>query len=123
MRCFFVTDLGIDEERAQNIHFVHGHRYPTESNGPNPVILRFSCYDDRELILSCAKKLLKTGKRILTDLPVSMKRERGRIAKIAYNIRKSEKLQARIKKRGLDLYLEVRKDGHDRWVKRNIENM
>lgn len=121
MRHFFVSDLGIDEQRAQNIHFVHGHRYPTESEGPNPVILRFSCYEDRELILSGAKNLLKTGKRILIDLPVSMKKERGRIAKIAYNIRKTEKLQTRIKDKGLELYLEVRKDSHDRWVKRQIE--
>ena len=51
---------------------------PTESNGSNPVILRFSCYDDRELILSCAKKLLKTGKKNPDRSPcIHEKRERG----------------------------------------------
>ena len=73
MRRFFVNDLGIEEERAQRIHFVNGHRYPTKSSGPNPIILRFSCWDDRELVLSQAKNLLNTRKRILTDLPVPMK--------------------------------------------------
>ena len=69
MRHFFATELGIEKEAAQNIHFVNGHRYPTKNKGPNPVIIRFSSWDDRELVLSHAKNLLNTGKRILTDLP------------------------------------------------------
>lgn len=119
---FFVADLGIDERRAQDIHFVNGHRYPTKSDGPKPIILRFSCWDDRELVLSQAKNLLNTRKRILTDLPVPMKIERDKIAKVAYKIRKEEKLQTRIKDKGLDLYLEVRKDKKVKWVRREIEN-
>ena len=121
MRLFFVKDLGIEEERVQQIHFVNGHRYPTKSNGPNPIILRFSCFDDREVVLSHAKHLLKTGKRILTDLPVPMKLKRDRIAKKAFKIRKEEKLQTRIKDKGLDLYLEVRKTKSDTWVRRDID--
>ena len=35
MRRFFITDLSIEEEKAQSIHFVNGHRYPTKSGGPN----------------------------------------------------------------------------------------
>lgn len=121
MRGYFVNDLGIDAERAQKIYFANGHRYPTRSAGPNPIILRFSCFDDRELVLSHAKNLVKTGKRILTDLPVTMKIERDRIAKIAYRIRRDEELQTRIKDKGLDLYLEVRKNRKDKWVKRDVE--
>lgn len=120
MRSFFVTDLGIEKEKALNIHFVNCHRYPTKNKGPNPVILRFSNFDDRQLVLSHAKNLLKTGKRILTDLPTQMKKERNRIANIAYQIRKGEEMQTRIKDKGLDLYLEVRKEKKDAWVRRDI---
>ena len=119
MRYFFETELGIEKEKAQNIHFVNGHRYPTKNKGPNPVILRFSSFDDRELVLSHAKNLQKTRKRILTDLPNKMKIERNRIANIAYQIRKGEELQTRIKDKGLDLYLEVRKDKNAKWVRRD----
>ena len=87
--------------------------------GPNPVILRFSSFDDRELVLSHAKNLLNTGKRILVDLPTKMKIERNRIANIAYKVRKEEELQTRIKDKGLDLYLEVRKDRNQKWVRRD----
>ena len=120
MRTFFEIDLKIEKERVQNIYFTNGHRYPTKNKGPNPVILRFSNFDDRELVLSHAKNLLNTGKRILTDLPTKMKIERNRIADIAYHIRKEEKLQTRIKDKGLDLYLEVRKTKDDTWERRDI---
>ena len=119
MRQFFETDLKIEKEKAQNIHFVNGHRYPTKNKGPNPVILRFSSFDDRELVLSHAKNLLNTGKRILVDLPTKMKIERNRIANIAYKVRKEEEMHTRIKDKGLDLYLEVRKDRNQKWVRRD----
>ena len=48
-----------------------------------------------------------------------MKIERNRIANIAYQIRKGEELQTRIKDKGLDLYLEVRKDKNAKWVRRD----
>lgn len=121
MRRFFVTDLGIEEEKAQLIHFVNGHRYPTKSDGPNPIILRFTSWDDRELVLSHANHLVNTRKRILTDLPVAMKLERDRIAKASYKIRKEESLQTRIRDKGLDVYLEVRKDKKDKWVRRQLD--
>ena len=71
-------------------------------------------------MLSQAKNLLNTRKRILTDLPVPMKLERDRLAKAAFKIRKENGLQTRIRDKGLDLYLEVRKDRKDNWVRRVI---
>lgn len=121
MRHFFMAELKIAKERAQTIHFMNGHRYPSRGAGPNPVILRFTSFEDRQLVLSHAKNLLNTKKRILTDLPISMKKERDRIAKLAYEIRQTEKLQTRIKDKGLDVYLEVRKENKDKWVRRNVE--
>ena len=83
--------------------FMNGHRYPSRGAGPNPIILHFTSFDDRELVSSHAKNLLNTKKRILTDLPVSMKKKRDRIAKLAYEIRQTENLQTRIKNKGLDV--------------------
>lgn len=120
MRAFFVRNMEIDQERAKQIHFANGHRLPSKNIGPKPVIMRFSCYEDRELILSNAYKLAKTGKKILTDLPVIMKGERARLAKIAYDVRQKEELKTRIRDVGLDMVLEVRKGDTEPWVKRKV---
>ena len=117
MRAFFVSHMEIDQERAEKIIFSNGHRMPTKAVGmPKPVIMRFASYDDRELILSKAYKLAKSGKKILTDLPVAMKEERARLAKEAFLIREKEHLKTRIRDVGLDLVLEVRKDVSDKWI-------
>ena len=58
----------------------------------------------------------KSGKKILTDLPVAMKEERARLAKEAFLIREKEHLKTRIRDVGLDLVLEVRKDVSDKWI-------
>lgn len=120
MRNFFIRYLKVEEERVQKIVFSNGHRLPSYSERARPVIMRFTAYEDRELILSKAYNLAGTDKRVLTDLPVPMKIERQRIAKAAYGIRQKERLQTRIKDKGLEVVLEVRKDNTDRWVKRKV---
>ena len=75
MRAFFVSHLKIDENRAENIVFHNGHRTPTKAVAvPKPIIMRFVYYEDRDLILSNAHHLARTGKRILTDLPKNHER-------------------------------------------------
>lgn len=121
MREFFVSFLEIQPDRADKINFSNGHRMPTKAVGvPKPIIMRFISYEDRELILSQAYKLAKTGKKILTDLPVVMKEERARLAKEAFNIREKEELKTRIRDIGLDMILEVRKEDSDKWIKRKV---
>lgn len=112
----------VNEERVEKIHFANGHRLPADPNfnGPKPIIMRFSAYEDRELVMSHAYKLAGTGIKVLTDLPVTMKKERGRLAKQAYDIRQKEKLKTRIREKGLTLVLEVRRDGSDRWKERKV---
>lgn len=120
MRYFFTRHLKVEEEKAKEIHFSNGHRLPTDSKfkGPKPVIMRFSSYEDRELVISRAYHLAGSDMRILTDLPVQMKKERARLAKIAYDIRQQEKLKTRIKDRGLEVTLEVRKNDTEKWMVR-----
>ena len=69
-----------------------GHGMKTEQR-PTPFINCFTSYEDWELVLSQAYKLGGKQKRITTDLPVTMKKERGRLIREAYRIRKEEKLQ------------------------------
>ena len=121
MRAFFVSHLKIEENRAENIVFHNGHRMPTKAVGvPKPIIMRFVYYEDRDLILSNAHHLARTGKRILTDLPKTMKDERARLAKEAYQIRQKETLKTRIREIGLDIILEVKKHDADKWVQRKV---
>lgn len=120
MKRLFVEDLKIDRDTVERMKFAHGHRIPSRGNGPRPIIMRFASYQDRELVLRNAKMLAGTQRRIVVDLPEPMKRERNKLAKVAYEIRKSEKLQTRIKDKGLKVELEVRKGPTDRWEKRNV---
>ena len=104
----------------KKIHFSNDHRLPSDHDGPRPVIMRFVSYEDRELVLSKAFNLAKTGMRILTDLPVPMKKERQRLAKVAYGIRRDEHLKTRIRDTGLDMILDVTKDDTVMWAQRKV---
>ena len=55
------------------------------------------------------------------DLPEAMKRERNRLAKIAYDIRQSEEMKTRIRDKGLDMILKVKEKGtNNPWKKRVV---
>lgn len=110
MRELFISDLELDDEKVQSMYFAHGHRLPSRSPGPKRIILRFLSFEERELVLSNAYKLGGSRRRIVSDLPLEMKKERGRLSRVAHNIRKKDLLQTRIKDKGLEVYLEVRRD-------------
>jgi hypothetical protein len=117
----FFKKLEISEEKIQAMTFANYHRLPAEK-GPKPIIVKFVTMEDRELVMSKAfhPVLREEKKRILSDLPVVMKRERGRLAQAAYKIRSEEKLKTRIVEKGLQVYLEVRKDINQKWKRREI---
>ena len=121
LKMLFISDLNIDPVRIERMQFNHGHRMPSEATGaPKPIILRSASYADRDMVLSQSFKLAGTRRRIVTDLPVSMKKERNRLAKEAFKIRKGEKLQTRIREKGLSVFLQVRRDENDSWAKRDV---
>lgn len=117
----FFKKLEISEEKIKAMTFANYHRLPAEK-GPKPIIVKFVTMEDRELVMSKAfhPVLREEKKRILSDLPVVMKRERGRLAKAAFKIRSEEKLKTRIVDKGLQVYLEVRKDTNQKWKRRDI---
>jgi hypothetical protein len=122
MKSFFKSKLEIEEERVANMVFANLHRIPSESKGPKPVIVKFAQMMDRDLVYSKALHpiLREEKRRILSDLPVIMNTERGRLAKKAYEIRRDEKLKTRIQENGLAVYLEVRKTKDDSWERRDV---
>ena len=120
-RNLFIDDLGIDTGRVNNMYFANGHRLKSVNGvAPRPFIIRFTSSDDWELVLSQAYKLGGKQKRITSDLPVIMKKERGRLVKEAYKIRKEENLQTRIREKGLQVILEVRKESGEEWERRDV---
>ena len=120
IRQSLTNDLKLDEERVQNMYFAAGHRVPTKAAGPNPIIIRCTSLEDRELILTNSKNYGGMKKRVVVDLPKSMKEKRSVLAKKAYEIRQSEDIQTRIKDKGLEVFLEVRNNSSEKWVKRVV---
>ena len=123
MRDSFIKELNIEEERVQNMYFANGHRMPSKNPGPKPIILRFTSFEDRELVLSKSYQYGGMRKRVLVDLPEDMKKERNRLAKIAFQIRQSEEKKTRIRDKGLDMILEMKPKNSkpsDKWVQRFV---
>lgn len=67
MRNMFTEKLKISSKKAESIHFTNGHRLPTDTNfvGPKPEIMRFTSFEDRELVLSKAYNWQEQIKRYL----------------------------------------------------------
>lgn len=107
MKNFFKYKLNIDNDRVDNMRFANYHRLPGEPDAPKPVIIKFQSMNDRDLVFSQAflPVLREEKKRILTDLPVPMKKERGRLARKAYEIRQTDGLKARIVEKGLSGFI------------------
>ena len=70
--------------------------------------------------MSRGYKLAGKRMRMLDDLPVEMKNTRYKLANIAYEIRKKEKLQTRVRDVGAKIILEVRRNSSDRWQQRQV---
>ena len=89
MRSLFITDLEISANRVNDMYFAYGHRLPSKKKGvPRSIIIRFTSYGDKELVLANAYKLGGTYRRIISDLPCKMKETRGLLATEAYKIKK-----------------------------------
>ena len=124
----FAQVLEIPLEEAMKIPVVNIHRLPTKrtpvgaSNAPqppDPIIVRFARMSDRDNLLRAFEQPRRphnasgtsSGRNRITvrsDLPPRMKRERGRLASIAYNLRKTQKLKTKIAIRGTKVMLQTK---------------
>ncbi|XP_041481967.1 uncharacterized protein LOC121429122 [Lytechinus variegatus] len=122
--------LEIPVEEADQIQIINAHRLPTKRthNGasgtpapeaPDPIIVRFAKMYDRDRILRAFEQPRqpratdgnrRDGDRVTvrTDLPPSMKRERGHLASVAYNIRRTKQLKTRIRIQGTKVLLQTK---------------
>ena len=73
LKNLFVDDLKLDFSRVNYMYFAHGHRILSKTPGPKPIILRFSQYSDRDMVLSNEYKLAGSRTRIIADWQVQMK--------------------------------------------------
>lgn len=117
---FFKEHLGIIQDKAVEMPIANAHRVPTRTRpgqpkGPNPVIVRFIHYADKQFVISRGKRLMGTKIRMLDDLPIIMKEARHELANVAYTIRHDEKLQTKIRVNGVKLVLETRLNSRDVW--------
>lgn len=94
MWSIFQDDFGLDVEDAQSISVTSVHRLPSRNrrpvNGiypPPAVIIRFVHMGDRQYFGDRRNLKVSSKLRLLDDLPPEMKRERGRLADIAYGLR------------------------------------
>ena len=127
------------EQVAKTIPLVNAHRILRKKNiesqrdrddtSPDPIIVRFVRMIDRDRVLRAFERppsqpnqresreeapSLETSanKRritVRTDLPVEMKRERGRLASVAYKLRKKDNVSTRILVNGTKVILQTRK--------------
>lgn len=124
---FFVKDLGIQKFKAESFPLANAHRIPSRApvvgqKRPDAIIVRFMHYEDKQVIMQNAYKVANKKIRIVDDLPVIMKEARNDLAKAAFKIRNDEKLQTRIKVRGIVLVLETRLNSKDVWNTRKTIN-
>ena len=63
LKNLFLNDLNLDYSRVSKMYFAHGHRLPSKTPGPKPIILRLTDYGDRHLMLSHAYKTRRLKKK------------------------------------------------------------
>lgn len=111
----FQTEYGLSSADARCVNIVNTHRLPTRNTNmvnsrpttaPSPLICRFVQMKDREYFGDTRKLRRGSKVRVLQDLPADMKRNRGRLAGIAYRLRTQEGKSTRIRVRGTCVILE-----------------
>ena len=128
--------MNIPKEDVVRVPLVNIHRLPPpartqgSSQQPPAIIVRFARMADRDRLLHGYENRFRQRRSdpnrnhgndqpppptpfervtIRTDLPPKMKRERGRLASIAYQLRKDDHLATRIKVVGTKVILQTRK--------------
>ncbi|CAC5408594.1 unnamed protein product [Mytilus coruscus] len=110
----------LDKPKVDSFPLANAHRIPARQNTgerkrPNPIIIRFMHYADKQFFLSHGSNLAGKNIRMVDDLPPCMKEARNELAKIEYKIRSEEKLKTRIGHSGVTVILETRHSSRDHW--------
>ncbi|CAC5420578.1 unnamed protein product [Mytilus coruscus] len=115
-----INYLKIDKPKVDSFPLANAHRILARQNigerkRPNPIIIRFMHYADKQFFLSHGPNLAGKSIRMVDDLPPCMKEARNELTKIGYKIRSEEKLKTRIRHSGVTVILETRNSSRDQW--------
>ena len=121
---FLIDNCKIEGDRVEKIGIANCHRIPKNPDSdpdykpgaPNAIIIKFLTMKDRNTVMASARNLPK-GMAVRTDLPKALKTKRARLARQAYQIRKTEKKQTAIRESPFNVWLEVRKDRSAEWAR------
>ena len=138
-------DLGIPSDEANRILITNAHRLPRKSRetvagaapelGPDPIIAKFVIMRDRQRILEAYDNQVRSKNKdrqdhqihpdtpatpstrisVRTDLPPEMKFRRGKLASIAYQLRKEKNLNTKLFVRGTDVILQFKDKDEREW--------
>ena len=124
IRDFFISELQMEPDSVKNIIIQNVHRVPRNPTNtykagmPNPIIVKFGCIQQRNLVLSRGKMIDKDKHMaIRTDLPAAMKKKRATLAQLAYQLRKNNNLKTAIRETRDDVWLETRDSKEKSWEK------
>jgi len=116
VRRFAYENLKLGEQLARKLAFRNAHRLQRRESGPAPIIVVFLFWSEREAFLRAGKNLKDTKMSVRTDLPPELKKRRGELAHEAYKMRQ-QGVQARIREKGADVWIETRNDSGQLWKK------
>ena len=125
LRKLFVEKLKIQSEVSQAIFICNAHILPkptnSTSNGPNPIIVKFAKFSEKQLVLGAAQNLKKADRiGIRTDISRNLNIKRAQLAQKAYKMRESDaNLRTRIREsiQIPDVWMEVKQKNDSSWKK------
>jgi len=118
IRKFAVEKLKMDEDFAKRISFKNAHRLRKRENATTPIIAVFLFWTERDAFLRAGKNLAGSRISIRTDLPPELKLKRSILAREAFEMRRDNNIQARVRERGTDVWIETRGNNTEQWGKR-----
>jgi hypothetical protein len=122
VRTLIEEDLNLGKTFAKSVMISNCHRLPKPRNStwgnsgdPDPVVVKFVNWADRETVLRSAKYLKRDSKiRIRSHLPAPMAKARAKLSTVAYN-KRQEGVHARIRERGATVVMDTREGPSAPW--------
>jgi len=120
VRMFTKDSLKMEGEFAKSMTIQNAHRLQKHVDAPATIIVVFLYWSEREAFLKAGPNLRGSKMSVRTDLPPELRKRRGELASIAYELRRNQNLQTRIREKGAEVWIETRKNSSTPWKKREV---
>jgi hypothetical protein len=108
-------------ENADQIVIRNAHRLQKRyDEAPATIVVVFLYWHEREAFLKAGPNLRGSRMSVRTDLPPELKKKRGQLASMAYEMRRDEKIQTRIREKGAEVWLETRDNISRPWKRMEL---